>query len=97
MAEEVIKQRLNRAIKAAIRILEKPSGHCRIIEFKDSRSPFHIECIRKNQIRMIRIVLDKISEMDIKALKEFRLPMNCYKEIWCKKVNEREFEYKEII
>ncbi len=97
MTEEAIKQRINRAVKAAIKMLGKPPGHGHIIEIKNSNSPFHIEYIREKEIRKIRITVDQITDEDIKIMKEFKLPINCTKEIWCKKANERDFEYMEVI
>jgi hypothetical protein len=94
MPESAVKQRLNRAIRSAVRCLDQPKGSYRIM--LQSNGPFHIEAIREKEIRKIRIVLDKVSDHDEKAVREIRLPHVCTKEIWCKKQNERDFLRQEI-
>jgi hypothetical protein len=94
LSEEGIKQRLNRAIKSAIRCLDNPKGSYQIILLNNG--PFHIEAIREKEIRKIRVVLDKIGTADEKIIQEFKLPLICTKEIWCKKHNERGFKRIEL-
>ena len=89
MSDFAIKQRLNRAIKSAIKLLDQPPGSYEIILLNNH--VFHIEAIRKKEIRKIRVVLDEITEEDEKMVREFSLPEICTKEIWCKKENERGF------
>lgn len=93
MGDEAIKQRLNRAIKSAIKILEP--GNYEIILLNNH--VFHIEAIRKKEIRKIRIAIDKITYEDEKLVNEFSLPDICTKEIWLKKEHGREFEIREIL
>jgi hypothetical protein len=95
MPEEAIKQRLNRAIKAAVNCLNQPIGSYEIV-FQSS-GPFHLEAIRQKEIRKIRIVLDMVSINDEKEVARTRLPTVCTKEIWCKKINDRRFIVKEIL
>ena len=95
MSDFAIKQRLNRAIKSAIKLLDQPPGSYEIILLNNH--VFHIEAIRKKEIRKIRVVLDKITEEDEKMVREFSLPEICTKEIWAKKERGREFEIKEIL
>ncbi len=90
MAEEAIKQRLNRAIKAAARCLDQPTGSYQVILLNNG--PFHIEAIREKEIRKIRVVLEKISSTDEKIIREVKLPGICTKEIWCRKSVQRRFE-----
>lgn len=46
---------------------------------------------------MIRVVIDKIADTDIKLVKKFDVPKVCTKEIWLKKHNEKDVEVKEIM
>ena len=94
MSDFAIKQRLNRAIKSAIKLLDQPPGSYEIILLNNH--VFHIEAIRKKEIRKIRVVLDKITEEDIKKVKRFSLPEICTKEIWCKIQRQRGFKTLEI-
>lgn len=89
MSEELAKKRFNRALNRAINFLNQPEGPYKIILL--NTDPFHIEAIREKEIRKIRIVLDKITQADEKALRDFKLPHICTKEIWFKKHNERNF------
>jgi hypothetical protein len=89
MSDHKIKQRLNRAKKSATKILEQPAGDYTIIPLNSN--VFHLEAIRKREIRVIRIVLDEIKKADIDLVRKLELPDLCTKEIWCKKENERGF------
>jgi len=94
MSDFAIKQRLNRAIKSAIKLLDQPPGSYEIILLNNH--VFHIEAIRKKEIRKIRIVLDEITEEDKELVAKVNLPIVCTKEIWCKERNSREFKIVEI-
>ena len=94
MSDFAIKQRLNRAIKSAIKLLDQPPGSYEIILLNNH--VFHIEAIRKKEIRKIRIVLDEITEEDEKMVREFSLPEICTKEIWVKESTNRLFKVIEI-
>lgn len=92
MPEEAIIKRLNRAKIAAIRVLK--SADFKIIPSDNSN--FCILGIRKKEIRMIRVVVDEITENDIKIVKDFDPPGVCTKEIWCRRGNDKKFEKREI-
>lgn len=94
MSEDKFKLRQKRAVKAAIKSLNRPSSSCKVIILDGN--VFHLEAIRAKEIRKIRIVLDEITDKDIKIVKEFRLPEVCTKEIWCKKLNRADFSIREI-
>jgi len=67
-------------------------------DFKTSPGPEQGGAEKQFPIRRkIRVVLDKISPQDEKTVKEFKLPNICTKEIWCKRLNERGFENREIV
>jgi len=65
MSDFAIKQRLNRAIKSAIKLLDQPPGSYEIILLNNH--VFHIEAIRKKEIRKIR---PEICTKEIWAKKE---------------------------
>lgn len=92
MAEEAIIKRINTAKGAAIQFL-KDTKH-KIIP--SDNSEFCFLAIRKKEIRMIRIVIDEITEDDIKIISDFESPGVCTKEIWCRRKGDRKFEIKEI-
>jgi hypothetical protein len=85
MTEINIKRRLNRAIAAAAKILNNPPGTAEIIILKNH--VFHLEAIRKKEIRKIRITLDQIKKQDEELVLNYPLPENFTKEIWCRKIN----------
>ena len=89
-----IKKRQYRAIISAVNFLNKLPGTNRIIILNNG--PFHIEAIRKKEVRLIRIVLDEITKQDEKVIREFLTPDNFTKEIWLKKYKVRGFKVKEI-
>ena len=90
MGEEAVKRRLIRAKKMAENILRK-SGY-EIIP--STNKNFCLVGTRRAEVRMIRIVIDKISDEDKKVVSLFSLPGSCTREIWCKRGNE--FEIVEI-
>jgi len=85
MSEKIIKQRLKRAIAAAEKILLYPPGSARVMIL--SNHIFHIEAIRKKEIRKIRIIFDEITKLDEEMVSQYELPQNCTKEIWCRTKN----------
>lgn len=93
MGEEAVIKRLNRAKKAVIENLVK-TGY-KIIP--SDNSDFCILGVRKKEIRMIRVVIDEITDSDIDKIQNFEPPGNCTKEIWCRKENQKDFEIKEIL
>jgi len=94
MADLAIKKRLNRAVKSAASLLDRPEyGKVIILD----NHVFHIEAIRDKEIRKIRITLDEITDNDINLVKKFELPEICTKEIWCKKRYQKNFVIKKIL
>ncbi len=86
-----IKQRLRRAKKAAMELLET-SGYD-VIE-SDNRTVCVIGT-RKAETRLIRVVVDGITKEDIDLVKRLRTNRDtCTKEIWLRKKNG--FEMREI-
>lgn len=93
MPDLAIKKRLNRAVRSAASLLDRPEyGKVIILD----NHVFHIEAIREKEIRKIRIVLDKITKDDIDLVKNFELPNICTKEIWCRIRNKSKFLIKKI-
>lgn len=90
--EKAIKRRLARAKERAILDLKR-IGY-KIIP--SDNSSFCILATRKNEVRFIRVIVDEITEDDIKLTKDYELPSGCVKEIWCKKLNQKDFEIKEV-
>ena len=93
MSEEAIVKRLNRAKKAASESLIK-TGY-KIIP--SDNSEFCILGVRKREVRLIRVVVDKITSRDVEIVEGFELPGICTKEIWCRKLDKQDFEIKEIL
>jgi len=93
MAEEAIKKRYKRAVRAAMDCLDNPPGSWDLTILENH--VFHLEAARTREIRKIRIVLDRITAHDIKLVKERELPEICTKEIWCRSINGR-FSIKKI-
>ncbi len=92
MTDEAIIRRLNRAKSAAISVLE--DAKYKIIP--SDNSEFCIIGIRKREIRLIRVVIDKITADDIKIIEDINPPGNCTKEIWCREEWKQKFEIREI-
>ncbi|UCC39125.1 MAG: hypothetical protein JSV96_15165 [Candidatus Aminicenantes bacterium] len=90
--EKAIKKRLVRAKERAILDLKR-------IGYKivpSDNSSFCIIGMRKNETRFIRIVIDKITDEDIKKVQDYPMSPSCIKEIWCKKIGQQSYEIKEI-
>lgn len=94
MSEAAVKQRFSRAVRSAMRCVDQPKGSYALVLLNNG--PFHFEAVREREIRKIRIVLDKITAQDERAVRDIRLPGICTKEIWCKKQRERGYEKMEI-
>lgn len=86
MTEEPIKKRMRRAVQAAVKLLSYPEGNHDYV-YKLGSGPFHIQAIRKLEIRYIRIVLDEIKKDDEKLVLKIKIPPNCTREIWCRALN----------
>ena len=82
MSDSTTQRRLGRAKERATTILVD-TGHDII---PSDNSTFCILGVREKEIRMIRVVVDEITDNDIEAVLDFhRRPGICTKEIWCKK------------
>jgi len=91
MAEEAIKKRLERAKSSAVKILET-AGYDIILS--DNKKACLIG-LRRTETRLIRVVLDKITDEDIRIIKNLKTHHDvCQKEIWCRRGSR--FEIREI-
>lgn len=93
MPEEAIKKRTRRAIRAAMECLDNPPGSWDLTILDNH--VFHLQAARPREIRMIRIVLDKIFSHDIELVSRRELPEICTKEIWCRS-SDGKFSVKKI-
>jgi hypothetical protein len=93
MAEESIKKRLRKAKTKAAAVLE--DSKFKIIP--SDNSIFCILAVRKKEIRLIRVVVDEISNTDVDLVRNFDHPEICTKEIWCRKYKCRKFEVREVM
>lgn len=96
--DPAICKRLSRAILAAkSSLIRNSTGDDRVIILRDMDCPFHIEYIRRKEIRKIRITLDKIESVDERLCRQFILPGELFtKEIWCRSRGDLNFIKKEI-
>ena len=97
MSEEAIKRlrawekRMARAKVAATKVLIDTG--CLIVPSNNDK--FCLIATRALEVRFIRITIDKISDADIEAIKNIKLPHSCIKEIWCRKAVS--FEIREFL
>ena len=96
--DPAICKKLNRAISAAKKSLtNNGTKEDRVIIIRDPDCPFHIEYIRRKEIRKIRITLGVISPSDEKLCRQFTLPGTLFtKEIWCRHHAVHGFDKREI-
>jgi len=87
MGDKDVTRRINRATASAITVLKRAKFKIRLLDGK----PFHIEAIRKREIRNIRITIDEILKEEERLVANYELPDNCSKEIWCRKENKKDF------
>jgi len=92
MTEETIKRRLFRAKRRAIECLKSVQYDV----IPADNSSFCVVATRNQEVRLIRIAVDEITEDDIDLIKNWQHPGNCTKEIWCKKMGVACFEIKTI-
>lgn len=85
MSDEAIKKRQARAKQAVIDLLQKTGWD--IIQSNNSK--VCVIATRRTEIRMIRVVVDAISDDDQRAVRSFSLPgiPQCIREIWCQREN----------
>jgi len=92
MSDPSIKRRLTRAKEKAMKDLSR-------IGYKivpSDNSTFCICGVRKNELRMIRVVVDEITNEDVKLIEGIQTPEVCSREIWCKLEGIRDFVIKEV-
>lgn len=90
MTDSAIKKRQGRAKQKAIQ-------HFRDLGYKivtSDNSAFCFIATRRTEARFIRVVVDRITEHDIKLAQEYELPTACAREIFCQK--ETQFEIREV-
>jgi len=86
------KRREIRAKQRATEILSR--SHYDIIN--SDNEVFSIIALRRIEARLIRVVLDKASEVEKDIVRKIKNPMNCTKEIWIKKIDRQDFDVVEI-
>jgi hypothetical protein len=91
MPDEPIKARIARAIECAGKSL---ATEWKITFLKNHA--FHLEALRKKEVRRIRIVLDKMTAEDEQIVRNEDLPEIFTKEIWIKRKNRKAFKVIEI-
>ena len=89
MADPKIKKRQNRMIESAIRYLSSPPLDFNAGPF--GGPDFHVIAYNEREFKLIRLVLDEITDHDKKIVSSCRAPRNCSVEIWCKKHKKRGF------
>ena len=90
MSDEAIKKRLARAKSQAI-------DHFLRTGYQIIRSDNGIFCFiasRRRELRCIRVVVDKITDQDVRLAREFPAPDSCSREIFCQKAGA--FEIMEV-
>jgi len=85
-------RRLRRAKEKAMNDLSKIGYQI----VPSDNSTFCICGVRKAELRMIRVVVDSISDEDVECVKAIKTPEMCSREIWCKIEGKRDFEIREI-
>jgi len=93
MPEETIKRRLFRAKRRAEKVLKDAQYNI----IPSDNSTFCILAVREREVRMIRVVIDEVTDHDMKIIEGWKHPRACSKEIWCKQHGQRDFEIKEIL
>ncbi len=92
MSDQTLNRRLARAIKRAADVLVGSNYSVSYIQGEI----FNLEAVREREIRKIRVVIDVIDQDDVRKVRSQDLPMICAKEIWCKRLNEPNFQIREI-
>jgi len=90
MTDVAVKKRLARAKAQAI-------DHFLRTGYSIIRSDNGIFCFiasRRRELRCIRVVVDRITDQDMRLAKEFPAPASCSREIFCQKPDG--FEIQEI-
>lgn len=95
MPDESVKRRMRRAKGQAVKRLVGmgydvvPSDNSRVC----------VVAFRQSEIRMVRIVLDRMTPQDQKILASVKGPANCTREIWIRKgsANASDFQIHAIL
>ena len=90
MPDPKVKQRLKRAVRSAAGLIGSLPQNYNVMLLENE--DFHICAFNNQDMLMIRITLDDISEHDREIVSAYQLPKSCYADIWCKKQKERGFE-----
>lgn len=90
MSDSAAKRRQARAKQKAIE-------HFRDLGYKivkADNAAFSFVAVRRREARFVRVVLDRITEHDIKLAQGYESPDACVREIFCQK--ETRFEIREV-
>jgi hypothetical protein len=94
MSDSPVKQRLDRAMRAAVDSLKCCPQKYQVSILNNH--VFHIEALRMKEIIRVRVVLDKATEHDITIVRNISLPPIFTKEIWVRHRNSKGFEVIEF-
>ena len=89
MPDEAIKRRIAYAKKAARKHFEEDENYT--IINSDNKIICFTATFGSYLERKIRVVVDEISDLDIKLIKDLNITQNQTKEIWCKKKDDPKF------
>lgn len=92
MADITIKQRRRRAVESAKKLLSSPPHNYKIIVFDDNN--FDFGAFGENEVKLIRIALDKITDEDREKLESghFVSTKICTKYIYLRCKNKKGFK-----
>lgn len=92
MSDTAIGQRSARAKQKAERDLES-MGYTVI--HSDNRRVCLVG-IRSQEVRLVKVCLDKITPGDTKAMQDIPIPTNCSREMWLRKEGSSRFEIHKL-
>lgn len=90
MSDPAVKKRLARAKTSA-------QGHYFNLKYTIIKADDPVFCfiaLRRAEIRFVRVVLDHITDRDVKLVQGYEPPVICTREIFCQK--ETKFEIREV-
>ncbi|MBE3109344.1 MAG: hypothetical protein IMZ46_02350 [Acidobacteria bacterium] len=90
MSDPAIKKRLARAKTSA-------QGHYFNLKYTIIKTDDPVFCfiaMRRSEIRFVRVVIDRITDHDVKLVQGYEPPVVCTQEIFCQK--ETKFEIREV-
>jgi len=99
MSEEAVKRKLNNAIDSLAN--KYPATLYRKIKIGDASCPFNLEIFRDSEekgseVFKFRVILDEITEIDIRLCQEYRMPGKIFTKIIACKSGRNEWKFKEI-